>query len=193
MTDVYAMCIPEIVKAGARWLAVRIAEKRQVHGVTLVDLARETPDGQAAEGAAKALELIHQHDPAVWRRLVRDVRYVVVTKTFGTAGEYWVDSGWVLLNEAVVMRQMTEFIAMVVVHEATHARLWRMGFGRCPDRERIETACVEAEIRFARRLPGTANLIAGARAKLTRYWETDLRGNARKAERRERKGAKKRS
>lgn len=178
------MWIPSILKSGARRLAIKIARKRQVHGVTLVDLARETLSSQAVERAVEALNLVRQCDPAVWRRLVRDVRYVVVTRTLGTAGEYWANIQWVLLNDAVVARQTTEAIAMVIVHEATHARLWRMGFGRCSDRERIETTCVEAEITFAQKLPGTSDLIAGARAKLaTRYWETDLRAIARQSER----------
>jgi hypothetical protein len=51
-------------------------------------------------------------------------------------------------------------IACAIVHEATHARLTRLGFGyEEPKRLRIEHICVDAERSFARRLPDGDELL----------------------------------
>lgn len=166
--------ILKIVRPAARKVALRLASKHEVHGIQLADLVL----GGGAESTARvdvanAIELINKYDPARLQRIQRDVRYVVVTATAGTAGEYWEDLRSILLDASNAQRQTVEAIAMVIVHEATHARLWRMGVGRCPDREKIERICVRSEIAFARKVPGTDRLIEGAKLKLaSRYWES---------------------
>jgi hypothetical protein len=149
-----------------------MGRKRTVHGVRIVDLIVREEESAACWDVESAIEVIRQHDPARLRRLLQDVRYVVVTHTAGSAGEYREDVRAILLDASNVGKQTPEAVAMVIVHEATHARLWRMGVGRFHDRGRIETACVRAEIDFARKIAGTERLIWGAEAKLaTRYWE----------------------
>jgi len=62
-------------------------------------------------------------------------------------------------------------LALMIVHEATHARLSRAGFrylGEC--RERIERICVAAEIAFAQRVPGSEAAVEKARALLESEW-----------------------
>lgn len=155
-----------------RWIAILIAEKRVVRGIRVVNMPMHDADEPAFEKVVDVIELIHRHDPARGRRVARDVRYVLVTRTATSGGEYWPNPRCVLVNASNVCRQVPEAIAMIVVHEATHARLWRMGVGRFPDVGRLEHTCVEAEITFARRVPGTEPLIEGARRKLaTKYWE----------------------
>lgn len=155
-----------------QWIGMRLAEKRVVHGLVVADMRLDDADGPAFGRAIEAVELIHRHDPARLRRLARDVRCLIVAPTMASGGEYRENMRAVLLNAENVSRQRTEAIAMIIVHEATHARLWRRSVGRFPDTGRIERACVEAEIRFARKVPGTEPLIEGARRKLaSRYWE----------------------
>ena len=51
-------------------------------------------------------------------------------------------------------------IASVIVHEATHARMMRLGFGyEEPKRVRIEHICFGAQQAFARRLPDGEQLV----------------------------------
>lgn len=51
-------------------------------------------------------------------------------------------------------------IASAIVHEATHARLMRLGFGyEEPKRLRIEHICFGAQQAFARRLPDGKELV----------------------------------
>lgn len=153
-------------------VVLRLGEKEWVHGIPLVDwiVLDETRDGLAEVRAA--LELVWEHDRRRYLRMVRDVDYVIVTNTAGTAGEYWSDIRSMLLDAGVASRHPRESTAMTIVHEATHARLWQRGVGRHPDRERIEGACVKAEVMFAGKIPGTERLVEGAWKKLgSRYWE----------------------
>jgi hypothetical protein len=60
------------------------------------------------------------------------------------------------LDERFVLADTTEtaHIAAAIVHEATHARLWRCGFGYEEDvRQRVEAVCVRREMAFANKLP----------------------------------------
>jgi hypothetical protein len=160
------------VRMALEWITMRLVEKRVVRGVLVADMRLDDSSPGAYETVIEVIELIHRHDPARVRRMARDVRYVAVTRTVGTGGEYRERSRSILLNESAVARQPREAVAMTVVHEATQARLCRMGVGRFPDLGRIERTCVEAEIAFARKLPDPERLIDAAGRKLaSRYWE----------------------
>ncbi len=71
------------------------------------------------------------------------------------------------------LRHGTLDLAMMIVHEATHARLWRIG---CrydePNRERVERICVDAEIAFAAKVPGSEEAVARSRQLLETQWWT---------------------
>ena len=167
------------LRSAARRAAVLLGRKQTVQGITVVDLVIRDEDRAALAAVGDAIELIARYDGARYRRMLRDVRYLVVTHTAASAGEYREDIRSILLDATNIVRQTPTSVAMVIVHEATHARLWRMGAGRHPDRARVEGACVGAEIQFARKIPGTERLIAGAEAKLaTRYWEGSRPGTA---------------
>jgi hypothetical protein len=61
-----------------------------------------------------------------------------------------------VLDERFVLAETTqpEEIAVVIVHEATHARLENLGIGYDDgQRDRIEAICVRRELAFAKRLP----------------------------------------
>ncbi len=62
---------------------------------------------------------------------------------------------------------------MTLVHEATHARVYRAGIRYLPrNRRRIEQICVRAEIDFATQLPDATLLADEARHALeTEWWE----------------------
>jgi hypothetical protein len=157
-------------------LALRLGRHERVHGVPLVDwvIFDETQAGFAEVRAA--LELVWRYDRRRFRRMLRDVDYVIVTNTAGTAGEHWRDIRSMLIDAGCAIRQVREATAMTIVHEATHARLWTRGVGRFPDRARIEAACIRAEIEFVRKIPGAERLIVGSRMKLdSRYWEASRR------------------
>jgi hypothetical protein len=63
---------------------------------------------------------------------------------------------------------------MTLVHEATHARLWKNGIGYpVSARGRIEQLCVRAEVRLARQLPDAEELESFVVDKLKNEWWTE--------------------
>jgi hypothetical protein len=165
------MRVPGVLSWIARRVAILAGEGHDLEGIRVVDMTL-VPYPNLCADIADALKLIHRYDSIRFNRMMSDVRRILIVGIERSAGEYWEDTRSVLLDAANCSRQTPEAVAMIIVHEATHARLWRMGVGRFPDRSRIERICVNAEIAFARKLPSSSRLIAGALAKLeTRYWE----------------------
>ena len=66
-----------------------------------------------------------------------------------------------VIDERFVVDEGTtpEMIASVIVHEATHARLFRMGIGYEEGRRaRVEQVCLRRELAFAAKLPDRAKV-----------------------------------
>jgi hypothetical protein len=104
----------------------------------------------------EALGLIKTHDRRRYDRIVRDLQRVWVRLLTTGAAQFNPRLRACMLDERFVQANTTNTaqIAAVIVHEATHARLWRCGFGYDEDkRQRIEAICLRRELAFARRLP----------------------------------------
>jgi len=104
-----------------------------------------------------ALGLIKACDRQRYDRIVADLDRVWVRLL--TTGVAQFSPAWqaCLLDERFVLGEPTEtiHIAAAIVHEATHARLWRYGFGYDEEvRQRVEAVCVRREVAFANKLPG---------------------------------------
>jgi hypothetical protein len=143
-----------------------------------------------AEAALKrvedALSLIKTYDRPRYQHLRRDIERVWVHVLTGYLGSYnerlracELDPRHVLDENASV-----EEIAATIVHEATHARLFRCGVGYDEGkRSRVEAVCIRRERAFAARLPNGEQLREMADLALTRcttndYW-TDAAFDAR--------------
>jgi hypothetical protein len=66
-------------------------------------------------------------------------------------------------------------MALTIVHEATHARLFKFRIGYTEDiRERVERICIKSEIAFAKRLPDGQKFVEMAESRLLEmsadYW-----------------------
>jgi hypothetical protein len=65
-------------------------------------------------------------------------------------------------------------MVLAIVHEATHARLDKLGINYTEDiRERVERVCIKSEISFAKRLPGGQKFVDIAESRLQTpksYW-----------------------
>lgn len=60
-----------------------------------------------------------------------------------------------------------ELIAVTIVHEATHARLFKRGFGYVEEvRDRVEEICLRRDLAFTARLPDGARARERAAATL---------------------------
>jgi hypothetical protein len=126
---------------------------------------------QTLERAHAALDLIRENDARRLPRIRRELRWLAFTDVPG--------AGYVPLlrvcrvESKEVIDQDPAWLAMIIVHEATHARLCRMGIRDGPfQRERVERACVREELAFARRMGGQEYYIAHIEKGLHTPWWT---------------------
>jgi hypothetical protein len=103
-----------------------------------------------------ALQLIKQHDPLHYSRIVQHLERIWIRlETTATACYYKPLNACILDKRFVLLEATTlEHIASSIVHEATHARLERWGVryeeGK---RARIEAICLRRELNFVAKLP----------------------------------------
>ena len=138
-------------------LFFRLGFRRVAHGIEVS--APVLPPSAARyvlDRAEVALALIGQRDPVRLARLRRDTpRVLLGARRVGDAC-YDAASDLVVLNLEVVGRRETSptQLALLIVHEAAHARIERTGIRYTPEcRVRIERVCRRAELAFAERLP----------------------------------------
>ncbi|AWC22437.1 hypothetical protein CO731_01895 [Aminobacter sp. MSH1] len=140
---------PSIVFQFLQWLASKSHHTRRIDGVWV--LASEMANLERVE---TALNLIREHDPVRHGRLIRDLEQIWVWAIPGSVGRFR-HLGWTCdLDKQFVETTAPDLIASVIVHEATHARLFRMGIGyEEAIRERVEQICLRRELAFARKFP----------------------------------------
>jgi hypothetical protein len=145
---------------GLRWSRSRIVDGLWV-GAMGVD------DDVVLARVEEALRLIKHHDPIRYNRLIRDLERIWVHLLPGNHGQFNAAIAACELDTRFVLADPPEFVAAAIVHEATHARLWRRGIEYdLALRERVEAACVRREIAFAARLPAGEDARLAAEAHL---------------------------
>jgi hypothetical protein len=157
---------------GAAFVLLKLTSRRlRVDDFEVVD-ATDNDSPRAEDQLLKSIELIRRELPAVYRRLRRDVRRVILVKAGGP--EYWPFAKAIVVKKTTVEQAEVALLAMLLVHEGTHARLWNIGIGYpVKERARIERLCVSAEVRLARELPDAAELEEFALDKLKNAWWTE--------------------
>lgn len=158
-----------------RWLVTRfliaLSPLSQVEGFQLVRVDSDN-ERLVCDRVGEALKLVREIDAPRFQRIRRDIRRILVVKAGGP--EYWPLADGFILNRDYVTDAPIELIALSIVHEATHARLWKLGFRYHRSlRARIEAVCVRSEIRFADGLPTPITWIRHAREKLEHPWWSD--------------------
>jgi hypothetical protein len=124
----------------------------------------------------EALTLIKAYDRRRYNRLLRDVERIWVRDDLGPDRVAQFDPAlWACeLDDWLVLSATTEELAATIVHEATHARLWRSGIGYDERlRPRVEAACFRRELAFAAKLPNGDELREDAERRLRipdAYW-----------------------
>lgn len=155
-------------------LAVRIAPRCRMRGVEVVDLTGRSLAGAAAERLDAALGVIEAFAPNTYSGLRRRLARVVIAS--GGVGYYSRGVNAAVIGRTYIERSSPEQLALVLVHEASHARLHRLGVRG--DTSRLEGICVRAERAFAQRLPNGARLIDDIRAKTrTPWWTAEARSD----------------
>jgi hypothetical protein len=142
-----------------------LSSSRRVDGMW-VGTYFQTNAEQVMRRVEEALRLIKTYDQRRYNRLISDLDRVWVRLVPGALGQYKHSLRACELDERFVLAETSppEVIAATIVHEATHARLWRCGIGYAENiRSRVEAVCFRRELAFARKLPNGE--IAYERAK----------------------------
>jgi hypothetical protein len=151
-------------------LVFALSSRRSFHNLTVgVSWLSHDERTRAFAILARALKLIVDHDPGRFRIMTRDLKRILVGLFPGARGRYVPGLDLCLLDSEFVLSQETTpaKVACVIVHEATHARLRRLGFGYAEsERTRIERTCERAEVAFACKLPDADGLLDEARKEL---------------------------
>lgn len=129
----------------------------------------------AMEKLESALGVIARYEPRRVERLVRDGTRIVLMTAIG-AGSYHPASNVIFLDATWLSTCSIWQAALVIVHEAAHARMRMIAAGG-RSVPRLERRCVEEEIAFYRRVPGVdqellAQWEASKRATLNTPWWT---------------------
>lgn len=156
-------------------LLFRFSEKRELHRLPVAAWMLLTSEEKALafDRLGAALGLIERYAPRKLKALQKDVRAILVAGHPGIWGCYVHKLRMIELYSDYVLDDRTtpESIASTLIHEAQHARLWRLGFGYDePIRARIERLCFRAERNFSRMVPGGEESVARAEA----WIESDL-------------------
>ena len=139
-----------------------LSKARRIQDIDVRILLPGSEGNVIFDKVSAALALIATHSPIRLRHIRRDLRGIWITETAGNQAEYDWAERLCLLDRGYLLRP--EFtpahVAASVIHEATHARLARRGFGYQPERRaRVEGVCYRAELRFASRLPDQESLV----------------------------------
>lgn len=152
-------------------LLVLLSRRRRVDGIEICVAAAAPEACQVFDRVAEALGVITQYDPSLIEELRHTASRLLFTEAPG--GHYIAGISTCRIGIGFAKRSPALNLAMMIVHEATHARLARNGMCYVGEqREVIERLCVGAEISFAERVPDSEEAIAKARALLeTRWWD----------------------
>jgi hypothetical protein len=120
-----------------------------------------------------ALNLVKTYDPVRYAHLIRDLERIWVAVIPGGLAHFEPSIWACVLDERHLLNDANppERIAASIVHEATHARLWRSGIGYDGEelRARVEAVCFRRERAFAAKLPNGERNRELADQKLAAY------------------------
>jgi hypothetical protein len=157
-------------------LALRFSTSRYVDGLW-IGTWEDEPEPILRRIEA-ALSLIKRYDRLRYDRLIRDLKrvWVVVLPSYLAGFDHKILACKIDTRFFLAATTTPELIAATIVHEATHARLWRRGIRyEEAQRPRIEEICLRREIAFAAKLPDGTDVRDLAERTLTlctsgEYW-----------------------
>ena len=153
-----------------RWIFPSFPSQ-SLHGFRVVILgASDTADAMFPR-VANALSLIADMDPRRFLRMQGDIRQIVVTPLAKEGGAYIQRSRTCYLSEKMIASSSNSTIAIVLVHESTHARLDHAGIMFWRDRKaRYERLCVLQEKAFTSMLPPSMREAVESRIRM--HWSS---------------------
>ncbi len=160
-------------------LTYRLANKQTLCTIRVAILLPDEDDRAIVYPTIQAaLHLIQQHDTRRFRQVQRYIRAIILSEHPMNLAQWWDDIRMCELARPYVVAASTTptHLAATIIHETTHARLFRLGIDYQQSiRARVEAVCYKAEIDFARGLPDGAGIVQHAERALARdptYWST---------------------
>jgi hypothetical protein len=158
-----------------------LASWRTFHGlrVGLAPVLDEQLGLRAFEQVEAALNLVAEYEPRRMRRIASDIHRIWIKRAGYAAAYYLTELSLCVLDRNFVTAQDTpaDMIAVAIVHEATHARLFKRRIPYAESlRPRIEAICDAQSAVFARRLPNGEALsrrILEGRPADASHWSND--------------------
>ncbi len=161
----------EMISCALRRFFFCFGAKRTLHDLRVAVWMPSTSQEKALvlDKLDSALALIDKYTPKKFKVLQMDVRFILVAGVPTARGSYIHKLRMVELYQEYVLDAQTTptSLACLLIHEAQHARLRRLGFGYDETiRNRIEKICYRAQRNFARLLPNSNALVAEAEAQM---------------------------
>lgn len=178
MATFLVRCIATLLNGAATWILLIAARKESIRGVRVWIAAQHRSEhALLRDRIAFALDLLERYDPVQFKRVHDDLSGIFVhhwPTTFGTIAQYQPALRLCNLNAGLLTSMPaggSVVAACLIVHEVTHAALYRRGIpilcGNTSIRTRTERICIKAELAFAHRLPGAAPLQAALEQQLS--------------------------
>jgi len=140
-----------------------LRRKRSILGFMVAVSGNRLEKARAFANMEQALKLFQKYAPVRFDYTQQDVKRILVSGGFAGAG-IWIRSLDMIELQAECVNTedaWPEAIACLIIHEATHARLERLGFGYSEkQRIQIERVCIRSERFLARRIPNSEELVA---------------------------------
>ncbi len=164
--------MPRAVRSLPWLIIVRLARSFRYDGLEIRVFEEADEAREVFLKASDALGLIADRDPADYRRIRRHVSRILFMSVSG--GLYVPRLRTCVISIDYAKRSTALDVAMMIVHEATHARLWSLGcrYTRSAQ-DWEERTCVKAEIAFASKISDSAQSIARTQNLLSEPWWTD--------------------
>jgi len=151
-----------------------VRERFSIHTAEYIDAPEDV-----VEKVSAALRLIRQVSARRYRRMIHDLRRILVSDV-GTSSYSFVTK-MCILDLQIVRKKSYGYVALILVHEATHARLYHAGIPTWQSIQgRVERLCVREQIAFASELGevgwgGAAEMIGALERALAVPWWTEAR------------------
>lgn len=145
-----------------------LSKRHRVCGIDVAVVASGHDEAPLLDKISGAISLIAEVDPRRYKRITADLDVIVCIRAVYALGQYNRRLRACILDLDYVARTTSPAqIAIVIVHEALHARLHRAGVPFSEHRaERFEQACIRAELDFAKKIRGGEQLVEWVQQRL---------------------------
>lgn len=149
--------------------ALRLYRRERHRGFELVNAASPESYALLRQKLDQGLDLVEHFDPVRFAQIQRSLKRFVFIPG---GGDHYSRALSAHMVDASGLPQQTNLqTALVIVHEATHARLERSGIAMtAANAARVEHICVKAQVTFVRRIPGTEQTAEDLLRTLNTQW-----------------------